>query len=154
LRSKTGDAARVEGEPGVARGLEHPEKGDIGEIGIGVAAADVGVTAAEPNFFDLSRYRRRRVPKRGLKTLPFFVQRQGVGDALDVARIDTMKVAEGLAKGQRAHRIPDADKINHGIDRTVTSFVDEFTAHVSIVDFQQFLFFERARLFRQAGEVD
>ena len=83
---ETGDAARVEGEPGVARGLEHPEKSDVGEIGIGVAAADVGVTAAEPNFFDLSRCRRRRVPKRGLKTLPFFVQGQGVGDALDVAR--------------------------------------------------------------------
>lgn len=72
---ETGDATRVEGESGVACRLEHPEKSDVGEISIGVTAADVGVTAAEPNFVDLSRCRRRRVPKRGLKTLPFFVER-------------------------------------------------------------------------------
>src|SRR6266850_2666411 len=151
---ETRDTARVEGQAGIARRLQHPEQRDVGEIGVGVAAANVGVTAAEPNFFDLSHRRSGRVPKRGLKTLSFFVQRQGVGDALDVARIDSMKVAERAAEGQRAHGVPDADKIDHRVERAVATFIDQFAVHVGVVDLEQFLFFQRARLFRQAGEID
>ena len=78
-------------------GLEGIQKA----TGIDVAAADVGVAAAEPDFVNLRHRAGRRIPIRRFKPFALLVECQGVGDTPNVAGIDSMKVAERPAEGDR-----------------------------------------------------
>ena len=47
---KIREAAQVDQNSSVLRSLQHPDECDVRQIGLAVAAADVGMAAAEPDF--------------------------------------------------------------------------------------------------------
>jgi len=96
---KIREAAQVDRDSSVSRSLQQPDECDVRQIGIGVAAADIGMAAAEPDFVDLCVRAGRFVPIRRLKAFSFFVECQRVGDAQHIARVDAMKVADGSTEG-------------------------------------------------------
>jgi hypothetical protein len=88
--------------PGIPRRrarTEASKQRDVGTIGVDAAAVDnVGVAAAEPDFVDASVGVGRELPKNGLKARALFTERQRVGNALDVSRTDSVKIAHRSVK--------------------------------------------------------
>ena len=96
----------------------HPIQGDIGEAGIGVAAAYIAVHPGEPLLFDGLAGVGQPLPKRRLEVDAFLIDRHGVARVFNdpaqgrivkrVAAVAAHCLEDPARNAQGAHRIPDA----------------------------------------------
>ena len=109
-------------ESGLGRFVEHPLERHVRDaraVRIGrVAAADVAVTAGEPDLLEIDA--RVGLPKGGLEVLPLFVDGERVARRADVAAhavvvelvVAVKEAQEAERDAQRADRVPDADEVH------------------------------------------
>ena len=93
---------------GVFGALEHPLQGDFGELAFGVAAADIGMGAGEPELFeDLVGFGAGFVPQQGLELGAAFVDSQGVAGVGDPgAEFGVEEAAVAVEVAERADGVP------------------------------------------------
>jgi hypothetical protein len=109
-----------------------PQEGNVGRTMVGVAAADIGVHAGEPDLADHLILGRNRGsgPQHRLERLTAFIDRQGLEGMFDVAAKAGVVEPVGFCAGmpalqhpvprhaKRTHRVPHADAADRHIDPT------------------------------------
>jgi len=116
------DPVAIDGEAGDgAHTLRHPQKSDVAELGLGIAAADIGMRSGEPDLLDMligdGRCIARPGPQRGAERSAHLVDRQRMQSDVDRGvqpRVVELEPAPDKAAGEEgvadiADRIPDAD---------------------------------------------
>ncbi len=111
-RGLEGERPRRQPQAGRRRLLQHPGEGDVGEIPLRVAAADVGVRPGEPHLLDrLVIGLDALVPGEHRKLAALLVDRHrvvGVGDVGIELGVEELLAQE---PAQRGDGVPDADEI-------------------------------------------
>jgi hypothetical protein len=100
---------------------EHPGEREVGEPGLVVPAADIGMHSGKPDLFDPFA----GIPQSRRETFPFFIDRQGRdtrtahSDVRRCRRIETTGGPAGLnsenGNPERSNRIPHTDHFNRHI---------------------------------------